>query len=62
MRKLEIDLRAAGAIDARAEQLLGGVVARPQERGQPEWVPDLAVKATLDETDIIGEVDSGSQH
>jgi hypothetical protein len=59
MVTLRIDPRAAAAFDQRARELLARVTQRQRGTRISTWEPDIQIKATITEADIIGDIDYG---
>jgi hypothetical protein len=59
MAKIQLDPRAAQAIDGRGDAILESVSRLATEPVKQSWTPEVAVAATLGEIDIIGRIDVG---
>jgi hypothetical protein len=59
MATVTLDPRATAALDQRGLELLRYVTRIERNNNEKGWEPDIRVKATIAETDIIGDVDYG---
>jgi hypothetical protein len=59
--EVNIDPRAAAAIDERAARLIAAVHHVPRrQHTTPPWRPDVPIAADLSEADTVGEIDAGA--